>query len=116
MFSTVNVGWTVLFNDHAGVKCPALVTKVYTPGNINSNLDLHVVGFKLNASLVRGKLNVAYGENIIGTWQYQDDWIIRINTDDFPLDGQGLLYNSTTDRFETEDITSAVTDVDGGIF
>lgn len=116
MLSTVDIGWTVLFNDHSGVKCPALVTKVYTPGNNNSDLDLHVVGINSNASFARGKIQVMYGPGLAGKWEYSPTREIRINETDLPTDGQGLLYNILNDTFETENITSLATDVDGGTF
>lgn len=116
MLTTVDIGWTVLFNDHTGSKCPALVTKVYSPGNNNSALDLHVVGIKSNASFARGKIQVNYGPNVAGRWEYSSTREIRINENDLPSNGQGLLYNSVNDTFETENISTLAIDVDGGTF
>lgn len=116
MLTTVDIGWTVLFNDYSGNKCPALVTKVYSPGLTTSDLDLHVVGIQNNASFARGKIQVMYGLNTVGRWQYPSNREIRIKDDDLPLNGQGLIYNSATDTFETETINTLGGDIDGGIF
>ena len=116
MLTTVDIGWTVLFNDHSGVKCPALVTKVYTPGDPTSDLDLHVIGIKNNASFARGKIQVPYGIGTIGQWEYSATREIRIAEGDLPVDGEGLVYNSTTDTFETEPIAAIIDCVDGGTF
>lgn len=116
MLSTVDIGWTVIFNDHSGSKCPALVTKVYSPGTPTSDLDLHVVGIKNNASFARGKLQVPHGINTVGRWQYPSTREVRIEDNDLPTNGQSLIYNSATDVFETETITSLATDVDGGTY
>lgn len=115
MLTTVDIGWTVLFNDYSGSKCPALVTKVYTPGNPNSDLDLHVIGIKNNASYARGKIQVAYGLNTTGGWQYPNTREIRILDSDLPIDGETLIYNSATDIFKTEPTTS-IDHIDGGTF
>lgn len=116
MLNTVEVGWTVLFNDHSGTKCPALVTKVYSPGLNTSDLDLHVVGMHNNASFARGKVQVGYGINTVGKWQYSTSREIRIKENDLPTNGQGLIYNSAIDIFETENISSIGTNIDGGTF
>ena len=115
MLSTVDIGWTVLFNDYSGAKCPALVTKVYTPGDPNSDLDLHVIGIKNNASFARGKIQVPYGVNTVGQWEYSATREIRIAASDLPTDGEGLQYNAANDIFETEPIDQ-IDCVDGGLF
>lgn len=115
MLLNVDVGWTVLFNDHSGNKCPALVTKVYSPGVNTSALDLHVVGIQNNASFARGKIQVLHGINTVGRWEYSSNREIRISDTDLPTNGQGLLYNSATDTFETENITTSF-DIDGGTY
>lgn len=115
MLTTVDIGWIVLFNDHSGGQCPALVTRVYTPGDANSDLDLHVIGIKSNASFARGKIQVPYGISTIGNWEYSSTREIRIADTDLPVDGETLIYNSTNDIFETE--PSTVLDcIDGGTF
>ena len=116
MLTNVDIAWTVLFNDHNGIKCPALVTKVYSQGDPNSALDLHVIGINNNASYSRGKLNIPYGVNTLGHWEYSSFRTIQIDSNDLPTDGQGLIYNAFNDSFETESITTLTTDVDGGIF
>jgi hypothetical protein len=116
MLTTVEIGWTVLFNDHSGIQCPALVTKVYSPGSNTSALDLHVVGIQNNASFARGKVQVLHGINTPGRWQYSSNREIRIKDNDLPTDGQGLIYNAINDTFQTENITSLNTDIDGGTF
>lgn len=115
MLATVDIGWTVLFNDHSGNKCPAVVTKVYTPGSNTSDLDLHVVGIQNNASFARGKVRVIYGLNTVGSWQYTPNLEVRIKDTDLPTNGQGLIYNSVTDTFETETIAVSG-DIDGGLY
>lgn len=115
MLSTVDLGWTVLFNDYSGSKCPALVTRVYTPGDPNSDLDLHVIGVKNNASFARGKVRVPYGVSITGNWEYPSTREIRISNTDLPVNGEGLIYNATNDAFETEPIDQ-LDCVDGGTF
>jgi uncharacterized protein YfaP (DUF2135 family) len=116
MLTNADIGWTVLFNDHNGTKCPATVTKVYSQGNPNSNLDLHVIGIKNNASYSRGKLNVPYGINTLGHWEYSNVRTIQIDSNDLPTNGQGLIYNASNDSFETENINTLTTDADGGTF
>lgn len=116
MLKTVGIGWTVLFNDHSGDKFPATVTKVYNPGSVTSALDLHVVGIKANTSFSRGKVQVSYGAGLVGKWEYPDNREVRINEDDLPTNGQGLIYNASNDSFETEDINTLATDADGGTF
>jgi hypothetical protein len=116
MLTTVEIGWTVLFNDHNGGQCPALVTRVYTTGNSTSALDLHVVGVQNNASFARGKIQVPYGVNIPGRWQYSSNREIRIKDNDLPTDGQGLIYNAANDTFQTENISTLAVDIDGGTF
>jgi hypothetical protein len=116
MLTTVDVGWTVLFNDYSGAKCPALVTKVYTPGDPNSSLDLHVIGIKNNASFARGKLQVSYGTNTVGNWEYSSTREIRIADSDIPTNGETLIYNSANDIFETEPVNIGITHIDGGTF
>ncbi len=111
MITNVDIGWTVLFNDHSGSKCPAFVTKVYTPGDPNSDLDLHVVGIKNNASFARGKIEVPYGINSVGSWEYPEDRQVFIDKDDLPVDGEILQYDSAADTFETEPLC-----IDGGLF
>jgi len=115
MLTSVEIGWTVLFNDHTGTKCPALVTKTYTANDAQSTLDLHVVGIKNNSSFARGKLAVEYGVDTIGKWEYSVTRDIRINKNDLPINGESLIYNSTTDMFETETVNTNV-DIDGGTF
>lgn len=120
MLTNIDLGWTVLFNDHSGVQFPALVTKIYTPEDPNSDLDLHVIGIKSNSSFARGKIQVSYGESIIGCWQYSTTREIRIATSDLPLDREGLIYNAINDIFETELINSqpgtSLDCIDGGLF
>lgn len=116
MLKTVEIGWTVLFNDYNGTKSPAIVTKAYSEGDPNSNLDLHVIGIKNNASYSRGKLNVPYGINALGHWEYSNVRTIQIDSNDLPTDGQGLIYNASSDNFETENITTLAFDADGGTF
>lgn len=113
MITNVEVGWTVFYNDHSLVQCPATVTKVYNPGNPNSNLDLHVIGIKGNASFARGKINVPYGLGVTGSWEYPESRQVFIDKDDLPVDGESLIYNSSTDTFETECVTAVI---DGGTF
>lgn len=115
MLTTVDIGWTVLFNDHSGSKCPALVTKVYTPGNPNSTLDLHVIGIKNNACFARGKIQVPYGVNTIGNWEYPSTTTISIADNDLPTDGATLIYNSAKDIFESKPSTT-IDHIDGGTF
>lgn len=114
MINVVDIGWTVVFNDHSGAKCPAFVTKVYTPGDPESNLDLHVIGIKNNASFARGKINVSYG-TIVGTWEYSDKRQVYIEEADIPTEGETLLYNSTTNTFESKPIPT-LDCIDGGTF
>ena len=116
MLTNVDVGWTVIYNDHTGFPCPALVTKVYTPGDPNSDLDLHVIGIKGNAAFARGKIQVTYGVATTGSWEYQSTREIRIAETDLPTDGQGLVYNDTADIFETETLSSSLVCIDGGTF
>jgi hypothetical protein len=116
MLLNVDVGWTVLFNDYNGNKCPALVTKVYSPGSNTPELDLHVVGIQNNASFARGKIQVPHGINTVGTWEYSSNREIRIKDTDLPTDGQSLIYNSATDVFETETISNGGLNIDGGIY
>lgn len=116
MLTTVDVGWTVLFNDHSGSKCPALVTRVYTPGDPNSALDLHVIGIKNNASFARGKIQVPYGTNTTGNWEYPSTREIRIADSDLPVNGETLIYNSANDIFETEPSSAVIDCIDGGTF
>lgn len=115
MITNVDIGWTVLFNDHSGVKCPGFVTKVYTPGDPNSDLDLHVIGVKNNASFARGKIKVPYGVGSIGRWEYPESRQIFIDKNDLPADGDTLIYDQTTDTFETEPGTN-LEYIDGGTF
>ena len=115
MLTTVDVGWTVLFNDFNGDKFPALVTKVYTPGDPNSDLDLHVIGIRNGASYTRGRIQVVYGVSTIGQWEYPATREIRIAATDLPVDGEGLQYNAANDIFETEPIDQ-LDCVDGGTF
>jgi hypothetical protein len=117
MLTNVDIGWTVLFNDYSGNKCPALVTRVYSPGVSTSVLDLHVVGVQNNASFARGKIQVTYGVNTVGSWEYSLNREIRIRANDLPTNGQGLIYNSATDIFETENINGGSSlNIDGGTF
>lgn len=118
MLNKVDVGWTVLFNDYSGSKCPAIVTKVYDISNKNSDLDLHVIGIKSNASYSRGKLKVSYGVETTGCWEYSSQREVRITTDDLPIDGEGLIYKADIDAFSTEPIESSsnIQNVDGGTF
>ena len=116
MLTIVDIGWTVLFNDYSGSQCPALVTKVYTPGDPNSDLDLHVIGIKNNASFARGKIKVPYGESTIGNWQYPSTREIRIAHTDLPVDGESLIYNAANDVFETEPVAADIDCIDGGTF
>lgn len=117
MLKTVDIGWTVLFNDYHGSKCPALVTKVYTPGDVNSALDLHVIGIKNNASFARGKIQVGYGVDTKGKWEYSSTREIRIADSDLPVNGEGLIYDADTDTFTTEPIqASTLENIDGGTF
>lgn len=119
MITNVDIGWIVLYNDHSGAKCPATVTKVYTPGDPNSDLDLHVIGIKGNASFVRGKIQVSYGVGTIGNWEYQEARQVFIDKDDLPTDNETLIYDSVTDTFETVPISGAgglLDCIDGGTF
>lgn len=116
MITNVDVGWTVLFNDHTGNKCPAFVTKVYTPGDPTSDLDLHVIGIKNNASFARGKIQVPYGLSTVGAWEYSEARQVFIDKDDLPVNREALVYNATTDTFETESIANIIECVDGGWF
>ncbi len=116
MLTTVDVGWTVIFNDYNGNKCPALVTKVYNPGLNTSSLDLHVVGVQNNASYARGKIGVLYGLNTVGRWQYPPNREIRISDEDLPTEGQSLIYNLASDSIKTETINTVISDIDGGAY
>ena len=116
MLTNVDVGWIVLFNDHSGSVCPALVTKVYTPGDPNSDLDLHVIGVKNNASYARGKIQVTYGIATTGSWEYTSTRNVFIESSDLPNDGEAIFYNAISDSFETESITFAIDCIDAGTF
>ena len=117
MISNVDIGWTVLYNDHSGSQCPAFVTKVYTPGDPNSDLDLHVIGIKGNASFARGKIQVTYGVSTIGSWEYPEARQVYIDKDDLPVDGEGLVYDNVTDTFETVPVVGGnILCIDGGTF
>lgn len=116
MLTQLYLGARVIYNDHSGSVCPATVTRIYTPNDPNSNLDLHVVGVKGNASYARGKLNVPYGISTIGAWQYPPERTVVVLDTDLPVDDEGLVYNAATDQFETEPIVSDLICIDGGTF
>lgn len=116
MLTQLYLGARVIYNDHSGSPCPATITKIYTPNISNSNLDLHVIGATGNASYARGKLGVPYGVNIIGAWQYPEQRDVVVQANDLPSNEEGLIYNATTDRFETEPVISEIMIIDGGTF
>jgi len=116
MLTQLYLGARVIYNDHSGTPCPATVTRIYTLGSTTSNLDLHVVGVKGNASYARGKLNVAYGIGTIGAWEYPPERTVVVLDTDLPLDNEGLVYNATNDQFETEPVVSNLICIDGGLF
>jgi len=116
MLTQLYIGATVIYNHHSGSECPATVTKIYTPNDANSNLDLHVVGVNGNASYARGKINVPYGISTIGAWQFPAQRTVVVLDGDLPVDNEGLVYNATTDQFETEPISSNLICLDAGTF
>lgn len=116
MLNKIDVGWTVLFNDYWGFKCTGLVTRVYAPGDIYSDLDLHVIGMKNNEALIRGKLKVPYGVSVTGAWEYPSSREIRISNSDLLLGGEGLIHNDVNDVFEKDPVGINIGCVDGGWF
>lgn len=116
MLTQLYLGARVIYNDHSTIACTATVTKIYTPNDPNSNLDLHVIGVKGNASYARGKLNVPYGISTIGSWEYPPHRAVVISADDLPSNEEGLIYNAVSDQFETEPLISNLICIDGGTF
>lgn len=116
MLTQLYLGARVIYNDHSGFPCPATVTKIYTPNDPNSELDLHVVGIKGNAAFARGKIQVPYGVLTIGAWEYPPERTVVVQASDLPVDEEGLIYNAATDQFETEPVVSDLICIDGGTF
>jgi len=116
MLTQLYLGARVIYNDHSGSPCTATVTKIYTPNNTNSSLDLHVIGVKGNASYARGKLNVPYGIGTIGAWEYPPERTVVVLATDLPANEEGLIYNASSDQFETEPVVTDLICIDGGTF